>query len=245
MTVANEDPRHRYLERARDALRGALLRDFLGFLTVRRFAGGSATARFYDAFPVRRGGAQGGRAELIHDLTTDATPTDIAGDAPITTRTALRLMRLVADLKDRKPEALAELTAIAVEDFELNFDSEENAAGDTLRLLMLAAARADPDARRRLREYYSALTDAHAGPEAALLMALGREPIASVGSVENFAAIITALLDGLAVRARIGEPARELLEAALLPIVAALTVPAGAQAPSPQELLYAPDANVA
>jgi hypothetical protein len=240
MPDPQEDPKARYLQRAKTALRTAKLDDFLKFLTVRRFAGGSATARFYDAFPVPRGGDTGGRAELLELLKKDAAPTDILSGAPVTAETTLRLMRLVNDLKDRKPEAVDELKAVAMQDFDGYFNTEDNAAIDVLNLLMVAAARSDPDARERLVAAYDALMDNYSGLESALLTAIGREPIPALGSMRNFAAIITALYDGLAIRARMGESenAKALLQAALLPIVAALTVPIGSEAPPETEMLF-------
>jgi hypothetical protein len=229
-------PQKRYLDRAKEALRTATLDDFLRFLTIRRFAAGSATARFYDAFPVERGG-EGGRAALLAQLKLEAAPTDIATGAPVTTETTLRLMRLVNDLKDRKPEALDELKKVAMQDFEGYFATDETAALDVLNLLMVVAARADKDARDRLVAYYGALMENYGGLESALLTAVGREPMPSIGPM-GFATIITALYDGLAIRARMGEDVLQLLDASLLRIVVALTVPIGTEAPSESELFY-------
>jgi hypothetical protein len=237
MSVAGE----KYLARAREALRTATLDDFLGFLTVRRFAGGSATARFYDAFPVvmsADGTTRGGRSELLEMLKRESAPTEIETDAPVTTTTLLRLLKLISDLKDRNPTALDEMKAIALDDFDGYYGSPEEHPHDVMSNLMAAAARQDPEARERLAVYYRALTQAYVGTYEALLLAFDREPIDSIGSVDNLAIVITALYDGLAVRARVGEPARELLSNVLLPIVAALTVPVGKPSLSDAELLF-------
>jgi hypothetical protein len=50
--------------------------------------------------------------------------------------------------------------------------------------------------------------------------------------------VLTALFDGLAIRGRLGDPAEEVLAAAVLPIVAALTVSKERDARTALELLY-------
>jgi hypothetical protein len=220
-----------FLDRARRLLREANADDFLGFLTVREIAGGSATAQFYKAFP-------NGREELLKKLRDEDLPAESGTATQVTTETVLRLMQLVSDLKDRKPEALEELRDIALGDFDGYFGSSSNETSDVLCNVLTATARHDPEASKQLLAYYRALTSEYAGVYSMLLDAIGREPIESLGGVENFSMVITALFDGLAVQARMGQPAEEVLAAALLPIVSALTVPKDEPSPAPPELLY-------
>jgi AcrR family transcriptional regulator len=225
------DSRQKYLAKAREALRDATLQDFLDFLTVRRIAGGSATASFYKAFP-------GGRDELLDELANEAMPTGAGSSIPVTAETAARLMRLVSDLKDQKGEAIDELQEIALANFDGYFHSESTEVDDIVINLVVAAARRDPKARQRLSEYYGSITAEYVNVYSELLHAIDREPIESIGSLEDFATVITALFDGLAIRARMGADAKEILAAALLPVFAALTTKVGSPAPSPQDLLY-------
>jgi hypothetical protein len=220
-----------FLDKAKGLLREASADEFLGFLTVRKIAGGSATAQFYKAFP-------GGRDELLKQLWDEALPAESGEGTQVTTETVLRLMQLVSDLKDRKPEALDELRDVALEDFDGYFGSSSDETSDVLCNVLTATARHDRNASGQLLAYYRVLTSEYVGVYSMLLDAIGREPIESLGGVENFAMVITALFDGLAVQARLGQPAEEVLAATLLPIVAALTVPKEGPSPVPAELLY-------
>jgi hypothetical protein len=220
-----------FLDRARALLRDASAEDFLSFLTVREIAGGSATAQFYKAFPK-------GREQLLEQLWDEAAPAETGAATPVTTETVLRLGRMVSGLKDREPKALEELLAIALEDFDGYFGPGSDETSDIVCNLLIAAARRDPKAGEQILSYYQALMRDYVGVYGLLLDAVGREPIESLGGIENFAMVITALFDGLAVRARLGEPADEVLSAVLLPIIAVLTAPKGEAAPTPTELLY-------
>lgn len=223
--------RKQFVDNARQLLRKASADEFLGFLTVRKIAGGSATAQFYKAFP-------GGRKELLKQLWDEALPAERGEGTQVTTETVLRLMQLVSDLKDRKPEALDELRDVALGDFDGHFGSSSDETSDVLCNVLTATARRDGDASAQLFAYYRALTSEYVGVYSMLLEAIGREPIESLGGVENFAMVITALFDGLAVQARLGQPAEDVLAAALLPVVSALTVPKDEPSPPPAELLY-------
>lgn len=220
-----------FIDRAKGLLEEAHADDFLSFLTVRKIAGGTATAQFYKAFP-------NGREELLKQLRDEAVPAEVGADTPVTTETLLRLMRLISDLKDRKPEALDELRDVALEDFDGYFGSSSNEVADVFCNVLTATARHDRVASKQLHRYYQALTREYVAVYSMLLDAIGREPIESLGGVENFAIVITALFDGLAVRARLGEPAEEVLAAALLPIVSALTVPKEEPTPTPAQLFF-------
>lgn len=225
------------MRRARDRVRKATFEDFLGFLTVREIAGGSATAQFYKAFP-------GGREELLKLLKDEAAPPEIGTSTPVSSETLLELMQLVSDLKDRKPEAIDGLRDIALKDFDGYFGPDENGAGqasDILCNLMAAAARQDPKAKKQLKSFYEELTKEYVAVYTPLLAAVDREPIADLNSIERFAIVITALFDGLAMRERMGDPAKEILGAVLLPIVSALTVSKESSTPSDAELLYSAD----
>jgi hypothetical protein len=239
------DLQERFLNRVRDALRAATLDDFLSFLTVRAIADG-ASAQFYEAFPNPKDSPRGGRDGLIDALKDQAAPTDIATDAPVTAQTSWRLVELVPRIGGRDDAALEDLLDIAVDDFDGYFSNDDSAAADVLNQLMVAAARSDPDARDRVASYYKALTSNYASIEGMLLTVLNREPIPALGSAERFATVITALYDGLAIRARIDDPqqgdsARDLLRAVLIPIIAALSVPVGEATPSHAEMLFGSD----
>lgn len=220
-----------FLDRARTLVREAHADDFFSFLTVRKIAGGSATAQFYKAFP-------NGREELLDCLRAEVVPSDREVTGSMTTEQVLRLMRLVSDLKDQEPEALDELRAVAIENFR--GDPEADAVGEIVAGVLGAAADHDPGAAGQLRSHYRGVTLENVGVYKMLLDAIGREPLPALDGIENFAMVITALFDGLAIRERIGDPAEEVLAAALLPIVAALTVPKERAGRSAPELLYEP-----
>jgi hypothetical protein len=225
------------LETARQLVREATFEDFLEFLTVREIAGSSATAQFYKAFPR-------GKSQLLEVLKNEAAPPEIGSSTPVSSETLLELMQLVSDLKDRKPEAIDGLRDVALKDFDGYFGSGENGAGDVndiLCNLMAAAAREDPEAKDQLKSFYAELTKEYVAVYTPLLAAVDREPIEELESIERFAIVITALFDGLAMRERMGDPAKEVLAAALLPIVSALTVEKDSASPSDAELLYSAD----
>lgn len=223
--------RAEFLERTRKLLRGATVDDFLDFLTVRDIAGGPATAQFYKAFPK-------GRGELLETLRDEVLPAKAGAATPVTNRTVEQLMQLVSDLKDKRETALDDLRDIAVEDFEGYFGPESDEVGDIFANLLAAAGTDDKEATGQLHDYYSTLSDQYVGVYRILLDAIGRRPIAALGGIENFAMVITALFDGLAIRARLGDSAQEVLAASLLPIVAALTVRTEEEDPTDAERLY-------
>ena len=220
-----------FLKKTRELLREATVKDFLNFLTVREIAGGPATAQFYKAFP-------GGRSELLDTLREEALPAKAGLTTPLTNQSVERLMQLVSDLKDRKPGAVAALREVALDDFDGYFDPDSDEVGDTFANLLAAAGKKDTEAEEQLRDYYSNLTTEYVKVYGILLGAIGRTPIPALGGVENLAMVITAIFDGLAIRARMGEPGKDVLAASLLPIVAALTIPEEESEPSDTELLY-------
>ena len=154
----------------------------------------------------------------------------------MSTGQVLRLMQLVSDLKDRDPEALDELRSVAIDNFR--GDPEDDGVGGIVAGVLGVAAKRDPEAAGQLRAHYQGLTRENIGVFRMLLEAIGREPIAELGGIENFAMVLTALFDGLAIRERIGDPAEEVLAAALLPIMAALTVSKERETRTAPELLY-------
>jgi hypothetical protein len=218
-----------FLDKARVLVREARADDFFSFLTVRKIAGGTATAQFYKAFP-------NGREELLDCLRAEVVPAEIDATGSMTTEQVLRLMQLVSDLKDREPEALEELRSVAIDNFR--GDPEDDGVGTIVAGVLAVAAKHDQDAAKQLRSHYQGLTGENIGVFCMLLDAIGREPIPQLGGIENFAMVMTALFDGLAVRERIGDSAEEVLAAALLPIVAALTVSKKRDTRSAPELLY-------
>lgn len=226
-----EHLRAEFLQKTRKLLKAATVEDFLEFLKVRDIAGGPATTQFYKAFP-------GGKGELLRTLREEALPAKAGSSMPVTSRTVGQLMQLVNDLKDHEEAALGELREIALEDFDGYFGPEADEVGDIFANLLAAARVGDEEAVEQLRDYYEALTDAYAGVYVGLLGAIGRRPIDGLGGVEGFAVVITALFDGLAIRARLGESAEEQLSASILPIVAALTVAENDEEPSDAERLY-------
>jgi hypothetical protein len=218
-----------FLESARALVRNASADDFFSFLTVRKIAGGSATAQFYKAFP-------NGREELLDHLRSEVVPAECDATGSMSTGQVLRLMQLVSDLKDREPEALEELRSVAIDNFR--GDPDDDGVGDIVAGVLAAAAPRDREAAGQLRAHYQGLTRENIGLFRMLLDAIGREPIAELGGIDNFAMVLTALFDGLAIRGRLGDPAEEVLAAAVLPIVAALTVSKERDARTALELLY-------
>ena len=226
-----EHLRAEFLGNTRKLLQAATVEKFLGFLKVREIAGNAGTAQFYKAFP-------GGKPELLKALREEVLPARVGDATPVTSRTVAQLMQLVSDLKDHEEAALVDLREIALEDFEGYFGPESDEVGAIFGNLLAAAREGDREAVGQLRDYYSALTDEYVGVYTILLGAIGRRPIAGLGGVEGFAVLITALFDGLAIRARLGDGASERLSASILPIVAALTVPEDEEEPSDAARLY-------
>jgi hypothetical protein len=233
--VAAGDSKKRFLKAAREILRSATLDELLDFITVRRIASGSASAAFYAAF-------RGGREELLADLKEETAPAQVGNYTPVTVRTVSRAMQLVTDLQTgdqgRQRQAVEELQAVALSSFDGRFDTETQEASDFMRGLMATVAGYDREAASRLGRYHEALIGEYASLFGSLLTALGREPIPALGSVESLVTVISALYDGLAVRAKVGDSGRELLEAVLLPLMVALTVPVGKDPRDPVEALF-------
>ena len=214
------DPRQgRYLTRAYDVIRAARVADLLQFVSLRAVAG-SATARFYDAFPGRR-------EQLLAALQDYAT--DVAhASAGVTNPVLRRLMRLVAALKDREPDAIKALKQFAGDEFDSYFRTGgDEEAREFVRNVMVAAAANDPEAQRRLKAYYDSTTGAYGELCKVLLEAVDRRPVQSIGSVDRFAIVVSALYDGLGTLARIEgvDYARSVLIDALIPVVVGLTEP--------------------
>jgi hypothetical protein len=224
--MAAHDARERYLEEARSALRNASLDELLGFISVRRIVGGTATASFYQAFP-------GGREELLRALKDEAAPAEVGVSTPVTVGTVAKAMRLVAALKDEDPDALEELRDVALTNFEETIDSEEGKAKHVLRGLMGTVALADPEAREQLRRFYDVLAEEYGRLFDQILAALDREPIEPIGSVDELTMTILAMYAGLSLRSRVGQPGKELLAVTLLPVLAALTRSVGSEPEDP------------
>jgi len=228
--MPSSDARERYLAEARNALRSATLDELLSFISVRQIVGGTATAAFYQAFP-------GGREELISELKREAAPSKTGSSTPITVGTISRAMQLVGALKDGDPTALEELREVALANFDQILGSGEGDSGNVLRALMAAVAVTDDQSREQLREFYDALAREYAGLFEAILTALNRKPIEEIGSVVDLTMAFSAMVSGLSLRSRLGQPGKAVLAGALLPILEALTVSVDGQQADPARSL--------
>lgn len=228
--MAQPDAQERYLAAARKALQEATVDDLLAFISVRRIVGGTATAAFYQAFP-------GGREQLLEELKREAAPETVGVSTPVTVGTISRAIQLVTDLKDGRRSAVEQLREIALANFDENVDTDQGQAAHVLRGLMAAVADADEESRERLDRFYDVLAAEYADLLTGILAALGREPTEGIPSVLDLTRVITSIYGGLAVRSRLGQPGKALLAATLLPILAALTVPAGEPSEDPVEKL--------
>ena len=235
-TSADEELVARFVGRAKDELRGATLSELLAFLTVRRVAPGSALARFYEAFPKDADGPTG-RDALIERLRKEAvSPPEMS----VTSEVILELLRLQHSLENQSDEAGEGLRMLAQRDFDTYAYGESQRAGEILRTLMVAVARADDIVREDLARFYASLAETYSGAYEQLLAAMGRQPIPEIGTVENFGRVITALMDGLLVRAAFDEPenVRNLLRATIVPLLGALTYPIGFKPPEDRDHLF-------
>jgi hypothetical protein len=194
--------------------------DFLSMLTVRRVAPGSNAERFRLAF-----GEENARAGLVEELIERATT-----PGPVNQATLQGLGDLMVRFRDDdRPAVAGTLADVAVADLQAYAFGEVEALPETIRHLLAATARAggqNSAAARRLHDYYQQLASGYAGLYGAVLATLRRKPIPDLSSIEDFAAVMTALLDGFILRATHDDPdeVERLLRACIIPIVASLTV---------------------
>jgi hypothetical protein len=226
----------RFVSRAHMAVREATLDDLLGFITVRGLAAGSAHQRFSEAFP-------DGRDALIAELQRRATvESDVAPDV------AMDLLKLANALRDGDEGCGDRLRAIALDEFDAYADDDDmgNArrTNEILRGLMIAVAGSDATARELVAGRYAKTDGRYAERYEELLKALGRELVPDLGSTEDLALVMAAVLDGFLTRAAIeghgrdAERVRELFARTVVPLLGALTYPRGALAPTDRDRLY-------
>lgn len=229
----------RFVAAAQAETLGATFEDLFAFLPIRRVAPGSAHARFKETF----GEGESGRKALIAELKRTAVenPRPSPGET-------VDLMELVNDIRDRDPDVGDRIRQIALDEFDRYSGDGDQAlrANELIRMLMIAVAASEEDSRRLLRRRYATADATYAQRYRELLNALGRDPIPQIGSADNLAYVLGAVLDGFLVRAALenddaanGSRARELFAAVLIPLVGALSHSQGSSPPPETSRLYA------
>jgi hypoxanthine phosphoribosyltransferase len=226
-----EARKSRYRERAYGLLAGMEANDYLDHLSIRRLVGGTASRPFYDLF--------GSRDGFLAELRGDAT-------GPVSSDSINSMLRALVDSLAslaNQDRAAAEKLKDLIEGGLRRWLEQHEEVRARARLILIAASPVDMQARNEVETMYERQMEELVSLYSAILDVLGRRPISALGSVERVAATISILTDGALLHARFRDPEEvlRLVRATVIPIIGALTVPAGSAEPPESVLLYAPE----
>ena len=227
---SSEAGKSKYRERAYGLLAGMEANDYLEHLSVRRLVGGNASRPVYEVF--------GSRDGFLADLRADATRPDCNA-------IEVMLPALAESLAGLSNRGLTEAEKLkdVIEGGLRRCLEQRDELRTRIRLVLIAASPVDPRARSEVEAMYRREMPELVSVYAAILEALGRRPIAALGSVERVAVTIAMLIDSALLHARFRDPDEVigLVRATVIPLISALTVSVG-EAETPESvLLYPPE----